>query len=339
MRAFVTGTAGFVGFHLAERLVRDGHQVVGYDGATPYYDVALKRARLAILRELNNYSHIEAMLEDADALEKAVSDFEPDVIVHLAAQAGVRYSLENPEAYVSSNLVGTYNLLQAARAVPPKHFLFASTSSVYGGNVQMPFAEADRTDFPVSLYAATKKSCEALTHSYSHLFNIPTTCFRFFTVYGPWGRPDMALFKFVESILAGRPIEVYGQGRMRRDFTYIDDLIEGIVLLIGCSPQMGNPIEGNENGVVDSLSTVAPWRAVNIAGGNPVELMDFIETIEQNVGVSADKVLLPMQMGDVRETFADSRLLKALTGFQPAISIDQGVRQFVNWYREYYNVG
>lgn len=333
MRVFVTGSAGFIGFQLSRRLLRDGHDVMGYDGVTPYYDVALKRRRLDLLTEFDRFTAVEAMLEDKVVLGDAMTGFSPQVIVHLAAQAGVRYSLENPEVYISSNLVGTFNVLEAAREISPRHLLYASTSSVYGGNRSMPFAESHRTDFPVSLYAATKKSGEALSHSYSHLFGIPTTCFRFFTVYGPWGRPDMALFKFVENILQRKPIEVYGEGNMRRDFTYIDDLIQGITLLIDRPPEKGKPIEGA--GFNDSLSSVAPWRVVNIAGGQPVGLMEFIETIEERLGQEAEKLLLPMQRGDVRETFADSGLLKALTGFEPSTSTEYGVREFVDWYQEY----
>jgi UDP-glucuronate 4-epimerase len=336
MRIFVTGSAGFIGFHLTLSLLRDDHEVMGYDGMTPYYDVALKRARLDILEEFDNFTIVEAMLEDRQALNEAVKSYAPDIIVHLAAQAGVRYSLERPEVYVDSNLVGTYNILETARANPPRHLLFASTSSVYGGNEKMPFSEDDRADYPVSLYAATKKAGEALSHSYSHLFKIPTTCFRFFTVYGPWGRPDMALFKFVERILRDEPIEIYGEGKMRRDFTYIDDLIQGIKLLIDCVPEEGRSVEAD--GVNDSLSPVAPWRVVNIAGGQPVELMEFIKTIESHLGREAEKLFLPMQKGDVPATFADARLLKALTGFEAATSVDSGVREFVYWYRKYHNI-
>lgn len=329
----VTGSAGFIGFHLSRKLLCDGHEVMGYDGVTPYYDVELKRRRIEILEVFQNYTFIEAMLEDMDALNDAAAGFAPDAIVHLAAQAGVRYSLENPKAYVDSNLVGTYNLLEVAKEIAPRHLLIASTSSVYGGNQKMPFNESDRTDFPVSLYAATKKSGEAMSHSYSHLFKVPTTCFRFFTVYGPWGRPDMALFKFVERILEGRPIEVYGEGNMRRDFTYIDDIVQGIYGLIPCAPEEGKPIDAV--GVVDSLSSVAPWRAVNIAGGQPVGLLEFIRTIETSLEREADKVLLPMQKGDVRETYADAALLKALTDYEPSTPIEFGVGAFVDWYQEY----
>lgn len=331
MKIFVTGTAGFVGFHLAHRLLADGHQVLGFDGMTPYYNVALKQQRHAMLKRSNAFSAIEAMLEDKAALDTAIGDFAPDRIVHLAAQAGVRYSIEHPEAYISANLLGTFNVMEAARALKPGHLLLASTSSVYGGNAQMPFQEAHRTDFPISLYAATKKAGEAMSHSYAHLFKIPTTCFRFFTVYGPWGRPDMALFKFVSAIEKGEAIEVYGEGRMRRDFTYIDDLVESIVRLMDAVPVEGAPVAAP--GVVDSLSPVAPWRSVNIAGGQPVGLLPFIEAIEAALGKPANKVLLPMQQGDVSETFADPGLLTALTGFAPAIDVQTGVAAFVQWYR------
>lgn len=337
MRVFITGTAGFIGFHLARLLLAEGHQVVGYDGMTDYYDVALKQARHAILRQSNSFVAIEAMLEDGAGLARAVAEFAPDIIVHLAAQAGVRYSLEAPETYVSTNLVGTFNLLEAARMSPPRHLMIASTSSVYGGNEAMPFREADRSDFPVSLYAATKKAGEAMSHAYAHLHGLPTTCFRFFTVYGPWGRPDMALFKFVAAIEKGEPIDVYGMGRMRRDFTYVEDLVAAIALLMGAAPEIGRPVLAE--GVTDSLSPVAPWRSVNIAGGQPVELMDFIAAIEAALDLVAEKRLLPMQAGDVTATEADAGLLAALIGSVPQTGIAEGVKDFVAWYREWQRRG
>ncbi|MCD7059659.1 NAD-dependent epimerase [Pelagibacterium xiamenense] len=337
MKVFVTGTAGFIGFHLAKRLIADGHLVVGYDGMTPYYDVTLKTRRHAVLGKTNGFRAHTGMLEDKDALRNAIDDCQPDIIIHLAAQAGVRYSIEHPETYISSNLVGTFNLLELAREIAPKHLLLASTSSVYGGNEDMPFKEAARTDFPVSLYAATKKATEAMSHSYAHLWGIPTTCFRFFTVYGPWGRPDMALFKFVSAIEEGRPIDVYGEGRMARDFTYIDDLVEGICRLMDAVPAAGRPVEAE--GVADSLSPVAPWRAVNIGGGNPVGLMEFIEAVEEALGKRAQKRMLPMQQGDVVATSSDDGLLRALTGFAPGVGVKEGVSAFVEWYRSYCNVG
>lgn len=337
MRVFVTGAAGFIGFHFVRRLLADGHIVDGYDGMTQYYDINLKLARVKILQQSNAYRHQLGMLESKDALNTAVESCNPDVIVHLAAQAGVRYSLECPEAYISSNLVGTFNLMEATRKAAPKHFLLASTSSVYGGNENMPFAETDMADHPLTLYAATKKANEAMSHSYAHLWKIPTTCFRFFTVYGPWGRPDMALFKFVKAIEEGNPIDVYGKGRMKRDFTFVGDLVEGVTRLIDCVPEQDSPVMF-ENGY-DTLSPVAPWRVVNIAGGQPVDLMKFIEIIENCMDLKANLNMLPMQKGDVANTFANSSLLKALTNFVPDTEVKVGVQAFVDWFRhEYVNI-
>ena len=334
MRFLITGSAGFVGFHLARRLLSDGHVVVGFDGLTPYYDVALKKKRHSILEQFGNFSAFVAQLEDVNALQEATAGNPPDIIIHLGAQAGVRYSLENPESYVRSNVIGTFNILELSRQTNPKHLLLASTSSVYGGNRKMPFVETDRADSPASFYAATKKAMEEMSHAYAHLWHIPTTCFRFFTVYGPWGRPDMALFKFVSAIERDEVIDVYGEGRMRRDFTYIDDLVEAISRLIGVIPKIAAPVqfEGGE----DSLSPIAPWRAVNIAGGQPVGLMHFIEAVEKSLGKLAKKRMLPMQQGDVVETFADAALLKALTNFTPNTGLRAGVDEFVKWYRSEY---
>jgi UDP-glucuronate 4-epimerase len=329
LRILITGTAGFIGFHLAKRLLADGHSITGYDGMTPYYDVRLKQQRHAILTRSNRFLGIEGMLEDMEALRGAAVAADPEVIIHLAAQAGVRYSLENPRAYVESNLVGTFNLLEVARELKPRHLMLASTSSVYGANRVMPYSETDKADWPVTLYAATKKAGEVMSHSYAHLWGLPTTCFRFFTVYGPWGRPDMALFKFVDAIEKGRPIDVYGHGQMKRDFTYVDDLVEGIVRLSACIPGEGAaPAD-----VPDTLSPVAPWRVVNIAGGYPVELMSFIETIESCLGRKAVLNMLPMQPGDMNSTFADHRLLESLTGYRPATPVETGVKAFVDWYK------
>lgn len=330
MRIFVTGCAGFIGFHVCRRLLGEGHTVVGFDGVTPYYDVALKRARLALLQAEPGFTFVEGMLEDSAALATALGPDPWDAVIHLAAQAGVRYALENPQSYVQSNIVGTFNLLERLRAIPTGHLLSASTSSVYGGNPDMPFREVDRTDFPVSLYAATKKSGEAMCHSYAHLFGLPITAFRFFTVYGPWGRPDMALFKFVRAIEAGEPIEVYGQGRMARDFTYIDDLVDGIVALLPLAPKAGQAGDAR-----DSISPVAPYRAVNIAGGMPMPLMAFIEAIEKALGKTAKKTFLPMQPGDVVDTHADPALLEALTRARPHTPVEVGVARFIEWYRSY----
>lgn len=331
MRLLITGTAGFVGFHLARRMLADGHVVVGYDGMTDYYDLNLKRKRHELLSRSNAFTAVEARLEDMETLERAAELAAPDVIVHLAGQAGVRYSIENPRAYVDANLVGSFNVLEIAKTWKPKHLLLASTSSVYGGNEKMPFREVDRADFPITLYAATKKAMEAMSHSYAHLWDLPTTCFRFFTVYGPWGRPDMALFKFVEAIEKNVPIDVYGMGEMKRDFTYVDDLIEAIVRLMEKPPVKGEAVVAE--GVEDTLSPVAPWRCVNIAGGTSVGLVEFIEAIEAALGKPALRNMLPMQPGDVRETFADHRLLEALTGYRPATPVAVGVREFVDWYR------
>ncbi|MCP8885162.1 NAD-dependent epimerase/dehydratase family protein [Devosia sp. XJ19-1] len=329
MKAFVTGTAGFIGFHLARHLLALGHDVVGYDGFTDYYDPGLKRARVAILGEQSRFRQIEAMLEDADTLGGAIDSAKADIVFHLAAQAGVRYSLEHPQSYIQSNVVGTANLLEALRRTPPKHLVFASTSSVYGGNTKMPFAETDRADAPASLYAATKKAGEAAIHSYAHLFGIPSTCVRFFTVYGPWGRPDMALFKFTDAILNGRPIDVYGHGRMRRDFTYVDDLVTAMIKLGACIPKTGEPV-----GPSDSLSAIAPFRTVNIAGGRPTELMDFISAVETAIGQRASLNLMDMQPGDVVATESDTTLLQALIGSVPQTDVPTGVARFVEWYRE-----
>ena len=273
------------------------------------------------------------MLEEKDRLDEAVAASGADIIIHLAAQAGVRYSLENPDAYIGANLIGTFNLLEAARRHRPAHLLIASTSSVYGGNPKTPFAEADRTDFPISLYASTKKSTEAMSHSYAHLFAFPTTAMRFFTVYGPWGRPDMALFRFVAAIREGTPISAYGDGSMTRDFTYVDDIVEAVVRLVAVLPQSGQPVIAE--GVVDSLSPVAPWRAVNIGSGRPVRLTRFIEMIAQALGLKAENSRMPVQPGDVFDTFADAALLRALTGFTPATPLKTGIENFVRWYAEY----
>ena len=332
MRVLVTGTAGFIGFHLARRLLADGHQVIGVDGITDYYDVRLKHARLAILEIQPNFSQHNLMLEDMTGLDVLAQTTRPEAIIHLAAQAGVRYSLENPRAYVESNLVGTFNVMEIARTAKVQHLLFASTSSVYGSNEVMPFVETERADHPLTLYAATKKATEQMTHSYSHLWSIPTTALRFFTVYGPWGRPDMALFKFVEAMAKDLPIDVYNGGDMQRDFTYIDDLVEGITRLLATPPVRGEPVTG----ATDSLSPVAPWRIVNVGGGAPVKLMDFIAEIEKCRGQKAKLNLMPMQQGDVPRTFADASLLQALTGFCPAIPVSVGVAAFCEWHRTHY---
>lgn len=333
MRYLITGSAGFIGFHLARRLLEGGNTVIGYDGFTPYYDVSLKHRRHEILSEFNGFTPVCGMLEDEAGLERAAAFDPPDVIVHLAAQAGVRYSLEKPGAYISSNLLGSWTVLELARRVRPRHLLLASSSSVYGANEKVPFAESDMADEPLTLYAATKKGMELMAHSYAHLHKVPTTAFRFFTVYGPWGRPDMALFKFTEALLEGRPLEIYGEGRMSRDFTYIDDLVEAIVRLGDVPPGESNRVV--RGGIEDTLSPHAPFRTVNIGGGNPVELIRFVETIEKVTGRTAIRHMLPMQKGDVPRTFAKPDLLMALTGFTPEVTLEEGVRAFVSWYRDW----
>ncbi|PLL11019.1 UDP-glucuronate 5-epimerase [Tabrizicola sp. TH137] len=328
-RALVTGSAGFIGYHLCRRLLADGWEVTGLDAMTSYYDVTLKERRRAQLLQSPGYRDVEGAVETPGLVADLAQGAE--VIVHLAAQAGVRYSIDHPRSYVEANLIGTYEVLEAARATKPAHLLIASTSSVYGANEVMPYAEVHKADHPMSFYAATKKAGEAMGHSYAHLYAIPTTMFRFFTVYGPWGRPDMALFKFVKAILAGEAIDIYNHGDMRRDFTYVDDLIEGISRLIDCAPAASM-------GPLDSLSPVAPFRIVNIGNGSPVGLMDFVQAVEEATGRIAEKNLLPMQPGDVPATWADAGLIEALTGPLPRTDIRDGVRRFVDWYRDFYRV-
>lgn len=328
-RALVTGSAGFIGYHLCRRLLAEGWEVVGLDGMTAYYDVALKERRHQMLMQSPGFRAVEGLVETPGLVAELMAG--ADVVVHLAAQAGVRYSIEAPRSYVEANLIGTYEVLEAARAVQPSHLLIASTSSVYGANAEMPYAEVHKADHPMSFYAATKKAGEAMAHSYAHLYGIPTTMFRFFTVYGPWGRPDMALFKFVRAILNGEPIDIYNHGEMRRDFTYVDDLVEGIVRLIGVPPAASV-------GAADSLSPVAPWRVVNVGNGAPVGLMDFVQAVEAALGMQAEKRFLPMQPGDVPATWADATLIEALTGPLPRTEIGEGVRRFVAWYRDFYRV-
>lgn len=327
MRFLITGTAGFVGFHLAKRLLADGHDVQGVDALTPYYDIELKRQRHAQLAGSNRFTAHIANLEDARMLGEIHLAANPDIVVHLAAQAGVRYSLENPESYVRSNVDGTFNLLEILRRTPPRHFIFASTSSVYGANREMPFSETDRADHPLTIYAATKKAGELMAHSYAHLYGVPSTVVRFFTVYGPWGRPDMALFKFVDAMLKDRPIDVYGEGRMSRDFTYVEDLVEAIVRLVPLAPAVA---EGGDT------SLAAPYRIVNIGRGAPLALMKFIEAIEAKLGKEAIKNFMPMQPGDVADTYASADLLEKLTGYRPSTTVEEGVGVFVDWYRAYY---
>jgi len=332
-RIFVTGSAGFIGFHLCKLLLEEGHDVAGYDGMTDYYDVRLKERRHAMLRQNPAFSATEAMLEDEQALISSVEAFAPDVIVHLAAQAGVRYSLENPRAYIDANVVGTLNVMEAARAAGVRHLLMASTSSVYGANEDMPFDERQKADTQLTIYAATKKANEAMGHAWAHIHGLPVTMFRFFTVYGPWGRPDMALFKFTKGILEGTPIDIYNNGEMWRDFTYVEDLVRGIRLLIDAVP--GSPETAVEG---DSLSPAAPFRVVNIGNSDKVRLMDFVEAIEAEIGRHAKRNMMPMQTGDVPATWANATLLQNLTGYRPQTPFREGVARFVRWYRDYYNI-
>jgi UDP-glucuronate 4-epimerase len=335
MRVFVTGTAGFIGYHLARRLLAEGHAVTGFDGFSDYYDVGLKRARHAELARDPSFTPVEARLETPGALLEAVGRAEPEIVVHLAAQAGVRYSLENPGAYVEANLVGTANLVEAVRAHPVRHLLFASTSSAYGGNTTLPFRETDPAVTPLTLYAASKLAGEAMAHAYSHLFGIPTTAFRFFTVYGPWGRPDMALFLFTRKILAGEPITVFAGGAAERDFTYVDDLVAAIRGLMDRPP----PRPGDGQGPAcpgDTLSPVAPFRLVNIGGGRPVRVDAMIDELERALGRRAERVLQPLPPGDVPRTDASTDLLRALIGHVPETPITVGIPAFVAWYRAYH---
>lgn len=328
----VTGSAGFIGYHLSRSLLDQGFRVVGLDAMSDYYDVSLKEARHDRL-EHPNFTSVIGRVEEPGLMMQLFETHKPDFVVHLAAQAGVRYSIENPRSYLESNIVGTFEILEAARRHPPAHMLLASTSSAFGANTQMPYREDMRTDHQMSFYAATKKSTENMAHSYAHLFNLPVTMFRFFTVYGPWGRPDMALFKFTKAILEGKPIDVYNYGDMKRDFTYVEDLVHAIILLLDAVPQRP------KDGVVpegDSLSPVAPFRVVNIGNSDSVQLTAFIEAIEKATGLTAERNLMPMQPGDVPATWADASLLKNLTGYAPKTGVEEGVASFVAWYRNFY---
>lgn len=327
--ACITGSAGFIGFHLSRLLLDQGWTVIGVDNHNDYYDPALKAAREAQLLKYPAFRAVRGGVEDAGLLAGIFEQDRPDAVVHLAAQAGVRYSIDNPAAYVQANLLGSFALLEAARAHPPRHLLMASTSSVYGANTQMPYRETDKVDTQMSFYAATKKANEAMAHSYSHLFGLPVTMFRFFTVYGPWGRPDMAPALFTSAITEGRPIRIFNHGDMRRDFTYVLDLVRAIRLLIDAVPGT-TPVEG------DSLSPVAPHRVVNIGNGTSIPLLDFIAEIERALGTPAIRKLEPMQPGDVPATWADNTLLRTLTGYGPQTTLREGIAAYVDWYRAYH---
>jgi UDP-glucuronate 4-epimerase len=335
MTTLVTGSAGFIGFHLARRLLERGDEVVGLDDLNAYYDPALKAARLAILERDAGYRHAKVDLADRDAVATVFGEARPQVVVNLAAQAGVRYSLESPRTYVDSNVVGFLNILEGCRAVQPRNLVFASTSSVYGANGALPFNVHNGANHPITLYAATKLANEAMAHSYAHLFGIPSTGFRFFTVYGPWGRPDMALFKFTEAILAGRPIDVYGEGKMQRDFTYVADIVDGLVAAID-RPAKINPAWDPQK-PDPATSGVAPWRVLNLGNSSRVELMRYIQVLEEKLGRKATLNLLPMQPGDVARTEADVEETRLALDYAPSTPIEVGIAAFVDWYRDYYS--
>lgn len=333
MKILVTGAAGFIGMHCAERLLARGDTVIGIDNMNDYYDVSLKQARLDRLLPKAEFTFIEGDIADRAVMERLFATEQPDHIIHLAAQAGVRYSLENPHAYIDANLQGFMNILEGCRHHKVAHLVYASSSSVYGGNASMPFSEHDNVDHPVSLYAATKKANELMAHTYSHLYDIPTTGLRFFTVYGPWGRPDMALFSFTQSILAGRPIDVYNKGDMVRDFTYIDDIVEGVIRVLD-KPATAN--DGYDARDPDPATAAAPYRLFNIGNGNPTPLMDYIEALETALGMTAEKNMMPMQPGDVMATSADMAELHQWVGFAPNTDVADGVKKFIDWYTAFY---
>jgi len=333
MKIFITGTAGFIGFSLAKSLLENNHSVYGYDGITNYYDIKLKDDRNKILKKYKKFSFTKGMLENKSLLNKTLIRFKPEVIIHLAAQAGVRFSIDKPSTYLSSNIIGTHNIIELAHKVKVKHLMIASSSSVYGANKKTPYTENDTVKLQMSIYASTKLATETIAHSYSHIWNTPTTVLRFFTVYGPWGRPDMALFKFTKSILEGKKIDIYNKGNLYRDFTYIDDIVHGVSLLIKKIPKYKKNASLNR---IDSLSPVAPFRIVNIGNSKKIRLLDFIKTIENTLGKKALKNYMPMQKGDVFKTLANTKLLKKITGFVPKINYKEGVRNFVEWYLDYY---
>jgi UDP-glucuronate 4-epimerase len=335
MKILITGAAGFIGFHLSKKLLDDSYQIIGIDNMNDYYDPSLKQSRLEILGKYNNFNFHKVDLKDKVAVDNIFEIYQPTHVINLAAQAGVRYSIENPYAYVDSNLTGFMNILEACRNYPVDHLLYASSSSVYGGNKVAPFSTNHNVDHPVSLYAATKKSNELMAHTYSHLYGIPTTGLRFFTVYGPYGRPDMAYFSFTKDILAGKPIKVFNHGKMERDFTYIDDIVEGIVKLIDKAPTTNKEWDESK----DDLSTsFAPYKIYNIGNNNPVQLMRFINVLESALGKEAEKFYMNMQPGDVLRTYADVSDLERDINFKPSTSIEDGLQKFVEWYEEYYKV-
>ena len=335
MNILVTGAAGFIGFHLCLALLKKGHKIVGLDNINDYYETKLKEDRVAILKKDSNFSFVKADLADKSAINKAFDETNFDRVINLGAQAGVRYSLQNPDAYINSNIVGFLNILEACRHHKTAHLVYASSSSVYGMNTSMPFSVHDNVDHPVSLYAATKKSNELMAHTYSHLFGLPTTGLRFFTVYGPWGRPDMAPFLFTKAILEGKPIKVFNNGQMKRDFTYVDDIVEGVVRVADLIPQ---PNQEYDCKSPDPSTSKAPYKIYNIGNNQPIELLKFIETIEEKTGKKAEKIFMPMQPGDVVATYADVSDLMKDTGFSPSTPLNIGIGKFVDWYRDYYKI-
>jgi len=335
MKILVTGSAGFIGHAVCQCLLQRGDTVIGVDNLNDYYDVQLKLDRLANLLKQPGFTNIQCNLEDAPAIDSIFKTQRPQRVVNLAAQAGVRYSLQNPQAYVSSNLAGFVNILEACRYHNVEHLVYASSSSVYGANTSMPFSVHNNVDHPLSLYAASKKANELLAHTYSHLFQLPTTGLRFFTVYGPWGRPDMALFIFTRAILAGKPIDVFNHGKHRRDFTYIDDIVEGVLRVLD---KVATPNPDWDSAAPDPATSMAPWRLYNIGSNKPIELMHYIETLERCLGRTAEKIFLPMQAGDVPETYADVAALIRDVGYQPATPVAVGIANFVAWYKHYYSI-
>lgn len=334
MTILVTGAAGFIGFHTVRALLTRGERVIGLDNLNEYYDVTLKQARLKLLEEMTGFTFIKADISDKAAVSRVVQQEKPTHVIHLAAQAGVRYAFENPDAYITSNIVGFQNVIEAANAAGVEHFVYASTSSVYGANTNMPFSTSNGADHPVSLYAATKRSNELVAHTYASLFGLPCTGLRFFTVYGPWGRPDMALFKFVQRILAGKPIDIFNEGRHKRDFTYVADIVDGILKVMDSPATADAAWSGDKP---NPASSYAPWRLYNIGNNSPVALMDFVSCIEEALGKTAQKNFLPLQPGDVAETYADIDPITDQFGFTPKTQIREGIDQFVAWYRSYYN--
>jgi len=332
MKIFITGSSGFIGFHLSKKLLDNGYKIHGFDSMNNYYDVKLKKARYRILNKYKNFSFTKGQLENQKNISNSILKYKPKIIIHLAAQAGVRYSIDKPRVYLDSNITGTYNIIELAKKVNIKHLLIASSSSVYGANKKLPFKEIDKTETQLSIYAATKKSAECIAHSYSNIWNIPITMLRFFTVYGPWGRPDMALFKFTKGILSNKKIDIYNRGKMYRDFTYIDDIVDGIKALIDKAPNL------KQTGKIknDSLSSVAPFRTVNIGNTKKICLLDFIDALEKELKIKAKRNYMPMQQGDVKMTLSDTTLLKELTNYNPKTNYKTGIKKFLKWYLDYY---